>query len=592
MTFHQDIHPTTEYALSVMYGDCIFCKWELLACQRHIEDLQRSKDPEFNYVFDESRADRVFNWFENYCNHVRGPFSNENIILDSWQKFILGCVFGWVHKSTGVRRFLTAYIRIARGNAKSTLMSGIANYGMCADALYTPANVGKPDTYLYENQPEVACVAVDREQAAIVWGDAREMALASPKICTRLDLRKTTVKHRTRGGSLRKLSKDTKNKDGGAPCFIVVDEYHAHPTSLVKDVTSSGKGKRAQCLEFIITTAGEDAENKPCKIEDDIVKSILEGRIPNERYFGIIFELDKEDDPHDSTTWLKANPILQSKNPYTETLLGQIQEEHDLAFGSGDNSKKRQWMIKRVDLWQYDSEERYMGAYMDCWHALAVPREDFYGLTRGAHCIIGVDLSTCLDLTATGYVFKLADGRIAVTAHGFVPEEKANTHEKSDRVPYKTWAVDGYCTLTEGAVTDDRCIIQHIKDKELDCQWRTLELCYDPYSARQFANVMQDDGYECVEIRQGVQTLSEPTKKFRELVIQKRIVHDGNPILAWCIANAVECIDNNGNIKLSKKNKDDSQRIDLLAAIINAMVRIVASDSEINVYETRGMRDL
>jgi phage terminase large subunit-like protein len=103
---------------------------------------------------------------------------------------------------------------------------------------------------------------------------------------------------------------------------------------------------------------------------------------------------------------------------------------------------------------------------------------------------------------------------------------------------------------------------------------------------------LESDGYTCVEIRQGVQTLSDPTKYFRELVLKGLIVHDGSPLLTWCLSNAIEVQDNNANIKLSKKHKDDSQRIDLAAAIINAMVRAMLNEDTTSVYEERGIRTL
>ena len=146
--------------------------------------------------------------------------------------------------------------------------------------------------------------------------------------------------------------------------------------------------------------------------------------------------------------------------------------------------------------------------------------------------------------------------------------------------------------MTPGDVTDDKFIKNHIHEMEFDEGWKLKEVCFDPYGARQFANDMTEDGYTCVEIRQGVQTLSEPTKKYREYVLQELLVHDGSPLLTWCVSNAVEIQDNNGNIKLSKKHKDDSQRIDLLAAIINAMVRALTAVEEKSVYEERGMRSL
>lgn len=571
------MHPTTQYATDVVYGDIVACKWEKLACKRHLNDLERQGTDGFPFVFDESRADRIFAWFR-VCRHVRGPFSGQPLEQENFQKFDLGCIFGWVHKDTGKRKHKTGYIREARGNAKSTEMSGVANYGMCADALYPPR---RPDLAKYEASPEIIIGAVDREQANIVWGDAREMALASPDISKRLKIQKAAITHKTRGGKVRKLSKDSQNKDGGSPCFIIIDEYHAHTTSLIKDVTASGKGKRSQCLEFIITTAGEDAENSPCFKEDAICKKILLGEIPNESYFAMIREIDDEDDPHDQTCWIKANPMFQNKNDYSEELFNTVKDEYDLAFGSGDPSKIRQWMIKRVNRFQSGSENKYFSGCMDKWKALAVSRKEFLELVKGRECYNGEDLSKCIDLTASGFVFRLDDGRYAVSAHGFIPEDTVTKHEHTDRIPYQYWADNGnWCSITPGAVTDDREIKSYIHDMEFDQGWKMKELCCDPYGARQFMNEMgpEGEGYQTVEIRQGFATLSEPTKKLRELVLQGRIVHDGSPLLTWCLGNAVELTAEGQLIKLSKKHKDDTQRIDLVAAIINALFRALLNE--------------
>lgn len=586
------MHPTTQYATDVVYGDIVACKWEKLSCRRHLHDLERQGTEEFPFIFDETRADRIFEWFK-ICRHVRGTgdLTGKPIELDFWQKFDLGAIFGWVHKDTGKRKFKTAYIRVARGNAKSTVMSGIANYGMCADALYPP---GRPDLAKYEASPEIIIGAVDREQANIVWGDAREMALSSPGTLKRLTIQKAAITHKTRGGKIRKLSKDSKNKDGGSPCMIIIDEYHAHPTSLIKDVTASGKGKRSQCLEFIITTAGEDAENSPCFKEDNICKKILTGEIPNDTYFVMIREIDDEDDPHDISCWSKSNPMFQNKNEYSQELFATVKDEYDLAFGSGDSSKIRQWMIKRVNRFQSSAVNKYFSSCMDKWKSLAVSRNEFLKLVKGQECYNGEDLSKCIDLSASGFVFRLDDGRYAVCAHGFIPEDQVVKHEHTDKVPYRYWAKDGWCTITPGAVTDDREIKSYIHDMEFDQGWKIKEICFDPYGARQFANDMGPDGegYQTVEIRQGFTTLSEPTKKLRELTLQGNIVHDGSPLLTWCLSNAIELIGEGQLIKLSKKHKDDSQRIDLVAAIINALFRALLNDSKGYVYKERGMRSL
>jgi phage terminase large subunit-like protein len=579
----EELHPTNRYAAEIVMGIRPSCEMERLACERHLNDLQRQATPEFPYVFDESRADRVFDWFERCCRHVRGPFSGELIELQAFQRFDLGCVYGWVHLESGKRRFRKAFHMRARGNVKSTEMSGLALYGMMGDCIYPPGN---PSIKRYEDSPEVECAAVDKQQAKRVWLDAAKMGENSPDINKRLNIKKTYVEHRTRGGWLRPLSKDTKNKDSGAPCLVIIDEYHAHPTSEILDVSYSGFGKRLQSLMQIISTAGKDSENSPCKKEYDVLCKMMRGDSPmNETYYCMIRELEKNDDPHDESVWVKANPILQEENEYSQELRAQIRAEHDEAYNSGDAAKIREFLTKRVNRWQSDSENKYMSGIMDKWKALAVSRDAFLALVRGFETWNGLDLSKTTDLTGSGFVFRLPDGRYAVTAHGFMPEETATKHEHSDRVPYRQWAEDGWCTLTPGSVVDYSFIKSHIQFNETNESWFIKEICYDPYNATHFTQQLEDEGYERVEIRQGVQTLSEPTKFFRELVLRGLIVHDGSPLLTWCLSNAIEVQDNNGNIKLSKKHKDDSQRIDLIAAILNAMVRAMAGDGRINLNE-------
>ena len=44
-------------------------------------------------------------------------------------------------------------------------------------------------------------------------------------------------------------------------------------------------------------------------------------------------------------------------------------------------------------------------------------------------------------------------------------------------------------------------------------------------------------------------------------------------LVIWCLANAIEVQNNYGDIKLSKKHKDDTERIDPVAAVMNALAR-------------------
>lgn len=588
------IHPTTQYALDVVNGEIHpTCLLERLSCQRHLDDLKKQGTDKFPYVFDETRADRIFEWFSRCCRHVRGPFSGKTIFLEPFQHFDLGCLFGWVHKDTGKRRFSKSYNQRARGNVKSTEMSGVANYGLCGDCMYPP---GHPELKRYEDMPEVECAAVDRLQAQRVWGDAKAMGEKSPDIMKRLRIKRTFIEHKTRGGWLRALSKDTKNKDSGAPCFVVIDEYHAHPTSEIHDVLYSGFGKRMQSLMFIITTAGKDAENNPCKKEYDACSKMLRGEIPiPDHYFIMIREMEKDDDVHDPYLRRKANPVLQSDNEYARELASQIQKEHDEAYAENDHAKIREFLTKRCNMWQSDSEKKFMDGLMDKYKSLAVSRKEFLELVRGRDCYSGADLSKKIDLTGNGYVFPLDDDRFAVCAHGWLPSDRIKWHKENDKMDYRMLEKEGWCTIQDGGVIDTDGLIEYSEKMIEEEDWNILEWDLDPATAFQFSTDLKKTHYsdeQVIDIRQGPLTLSEPTKFFRELVISGKLVHDGSPLLTWCVSNAMEVDKGGGLIMLSKKHKDDTQRIDLLAAIVTAMRRAMVLENKKNIYEKRGMRSL
>lgn len=589
-------HPVTVYAKEICNGKYKgqICKWELLACKRHLKDLKKAGTKEFPYVFDATRADRIYRHFSLI---PRLDVPGESIELEDWQKFDFGCMMGWVHMETGKRRFTRGYDRIARGHAKTTCAAGMGLYIMLGDALYPP---GQPEKATFELEPVINIVAVDRGQGKIARGDIANMAKSVPAFLKRLDVKNTYIRHKTRGGAVEVFSKDKDNKDGGRPSFVLTEEWHAHQTSDVRDTAVSGMGKKMQCFELTITTAGKDAENKPCYADDRQYKQVLEGTLEQDDTFIMIREIDDDDDPHDKSCWVKANPFFRRDTPYAQTLRAIVESQYKDAFVANNENKIREFMIKRMNRWQEDSEARYFSMQMmEKWNSLTVSREEYEKAIKGRTQYTGADLSKKIDLTATGSVIPLDDGRYAVDAHGYMPEEGVTNHEHSDRVPYKAWIKAGWVTQTPGNVTDYHAILEDIKRMD-ESSSPVEEFCFDPYQATHLAQDLtayweERIGEEAarqkvIEIRQGPQTLSEPTKLFRELVMQGKIIHMGNPLLTWCIANAVEIVDTNENIKLSKKNVSDSRRIDAIAAVLNAFVR-ASQRQEIDVNAIVGADD-
>ena len=98
---------TTWYAEQVVEGKIIAGKNVILACKRHLNDLKKSNlnvlNEEFPWVFNELIGHRPIQFIEKYCKPSKGNF--KQLILQAWQHFTLGSLFGWVHRETELRRF-------------------------------------------------------------------------------------------------------------------------------------------------------------------------------------------------------------------------------------------------------------------------------------------------------------------------------------------------------------------------------------------------------------------------------------------------------------------------------------------------------
>jgi phage terminase large subunit-like protein len=119
------------------------------------------------------------------------------------------------------------------------------------------------------------------------------------------------------------------------------------------------------------------------------------------------------------------------------------------------------------------------------------------------------------------------------------------------------------------------------------------EICFDPWNSRQISVPLMEQRFECVEIRQGVATLSEPSKKLLELVASGKLRHGGHPVLRWN-ASCLAAKENNDNLMFSKPERSkNSSRIDGIAATVNALARaIVKKPRQLSIYNTRGLLTL
>lgn len=547
-----------NYAERVVSGAEIAGKFEIRACERFLRDLERAdKDEAWPYRYDQEQAGRACAFIEQ-LPHIKGQWARQRlkIRLGDWQCFIVCNLFGWLNKASGLRRFTTAYLEVARKNAKSTLAAGIGLYMLAGD--------GEPGAEVYS-------AATTGDQARIVFDVARQMVLREGAFAA------SGIEAQIRGiyipDDARKfepLNAEGSTLDGLNPHCTIVDELHAHKRREVYDVLDTARGARDQALLLSITTAGSDRAGI-CYEQRTYIVKVLEGVFEDDRYFGIVYTIDDTDDWADPAVWRKANP-----NYGVSVLVEDFERSAREAMNKP--SALNNFLTKRLNVW-VNADSAWMD--MRAWDACAdtsIREEDFLG----EECIAALDLASKVDIAAEAKLFQRA-GKYYAFLRYYLPESAAEDGRNSQ---YSGWARQGLLTLTPGNVTDfDQIEADLLEDVS---RYQMKEVPFDPFQATQLSSHMLAEGVPMVEMRPTVLNFSEPMKQLEALVLQKKLVHDGDPILAWMVSNVVCHRDQKDNIYPRKEREEN--KIDGVVALIMALGRAMVGNQ--NTEITQGFVDL
>jgi len=502
------------------------------------------------YTFDEIAAETAVLFFETALVHSKGEWAGDQFVLQEWQaRDIVRPLFGW-KREDGTRRYRIAYIEVPRKNGKSTLAAGLA--------LLLLTNDGEPGAEVYS-------AAADREQAAIVFEEAKAMVEASPELSEICDPYKRSITVPSTRSLYRVLSRDAFTKHGLNAHGVVFDEVHAQPDRELWDVLKTSMAARRQPLMVAITTAGFDKDSL-CAELHDYAKKVLDGTVDDPSFFAYIAAADPEDDWQSEDTWAKANPGLG-----VTVKLEYLREEAKRAaeIPAYENTFKR----LHLDLWT-EQETRWLA--IDTWDKCAdeVEAEALAGRT----CYAGLDLASTNDLAA--FVLDFPDGEDPeihdVLAWFWIPRENVLAKIKRDGVRYDVWIKQGLIAATEGDVIDYKAIEMRID--EVAQRFNIKEVAYDRWGATEMIQRLHDSGMNVIPFGQGFASMSPATKAFEKLLLSKRIRHGGNPVLRWMAGNVVVRQDPAGNLKPDKSKSKN--KIDGIVAMIMALDRATRKDDQ------------
>ena len=556
----------TKFAKANLKNKKDFGEDARLAFKRHINDLARSEknDPNFPYRFDEEKAEDIIE-LANKLTIAEGE-GNEQFTCAGFQEFILGSLFGWVHKETGKRRFTDSYVQVARQQGKSVLNAilGIK----CSNF----------DNY---NYGQIYCTATKADQARIVLKEIIKFINADSDLKELFDIKdyKSEITGKITSTVIRALGRDTHTIDGFRPYLGIVDEYHAHKDNQMYKLLKGGTRKLKQSLMSVITAAGFNL-NAPCYDLYKYCRRVLRGIDVNERQFIYIAQMDEKDDIWDPANWIKCCP-LTGKDP---ELVAAMQEDARKAQSMG-GAELRDFLTKALNIWVTNAET----AFLDLaeWEKCGSDRDlkDFIG----KQVIVGLDLSSGGDLTSYCLEFpyedeETGDRRYFLHSQSFMPRHRLQEHmDLEDNAPYVIWQQQGLLTVTTaagGIKTDYKTILSSLHDLVDEYQLDVIAIGYDPHNASAFLLDLEDFGCDLIEIKQSARSLNDATVDFQlEVKAHNMEYNKGNVLLTRSMNDAILSEPNSfGEIKIDKMLQKN--RIDPCDAAICAHKIAMGADLE------------
>ena len=516
--------PVTWYAKQVLAGKIIAGPHVRDACRRHLRDLKDGHKRGLSW----SLKDAL--WWIGFYRTVLclngGQFEGSAFVLNEWEAFVVGSIFGWKRKD-GTRRFRTAYIETGKGSGKSPLAAGIGLGLLLIDN---------------ESRAEIYAAAVKQDQAKVLFRDAVAMVRLSPALSTRLHMsggvQPANIAHLESGSFFRPISSERQGRghSGPKPHGVLLDEIHEHPTNAMVEFLSAGVKSRRQPLVFMITNSGSDRQTV-CWEYHTYAADICAGTKKNDSFFAYVCALDKDDDPfEDEGCWIKANPSLPEIPGY-EYIRGEVMRARGMP--------SKETLVRRLNFCEWtDAADAWISTQL--WkkvqHKLDI---DEYA---GRDCYGGLDLSLTSDLTAFSLVFPGEGRSLDAFCWFWMPGDRLIELEIKDNMGsnYRQWRDAGWLNAPSGKVIDFDHAAEFIAS--VCNKFAVKGIAYDRAKIEHLLGPLERTGcwVNLVPHGQGFYKardsglwMPQSIEELETALLEERLRVNENPVLTWNVASAV-----------------------------------------------------
>ena len=507
------------------------------------------------YYFDEETGERPIIFIERFCKQSQGTLGAP-LRLELFQKAFIQTLFGWLLKETEYRRFRETLFLVGRKNGKSTLLAALALYMLVAD---------------YEGAAEIYSVATKKDQARKTLTEAVNMVKQSPELRAIIKKRRNDIYFPATASTFEALASDSNTLDGLNSHAVIIDELHAIRDRNLYEVMKQSTSSRRQPLVIMITTSGTVRES----VFDNLYGlacDIADGKVTEDTFLPVLYELDERAEWTDPQAWIKANPGLGTIKQYA-TLAAFV-----------ERAKKNPEDLPGVLCKDFNVPETSASVWLsfeDIKNDATFTMQDVYN----TYAIGGCDLSATTDLTCATLLIRRSreDETVYVLQHYFIPKKRIDQLDEhnSQEAPYKIWAERELLTICDGARVDYSAVTAWFCQMRDEFKIDAFAVGYDRALAGYWVNEMKANGFDMRAVAQGPFTWSQPMREMGAAFADKKVNYNRNPVLVWCLSNTA--VKKSGVNNIQPVKVSDRRRIDGAVSLLNAWV-IYVRDNEDYMY--------
>ena len=473
---------------------------------------------------EQAAGEAVCAWIEDWCVIPEGKFVGQPVKLRDWQRAEICQIYD---NPAGTRR---AILSFGRKNAKTTLAAFLL-------LVHLAGPQARPNSQLFS-------AAQSRDQAAILFALAANVVRMGP-LHQFVGIRDTAkqIYCAELGTLYRALSAEAKTAYGLSPVFIVHDELGQvrGPRSELYEALETATGAQEAPLSVIISTQAPNDGDLLSILIDDAASQF------DPRVVLSLHTAAKELDPFDDETIRRANPAF-----------GDFLNPEEVRAMAADAKRMPSRMPEYRNLVLNQRVNMYSPLIgKDEWTACRGDAQ----FVDGEAVYLALDLSSVDDLTAL--VMVSAEDGDRVQPFIWKPEDVLAAHGERDKFDYRVRAADGHLLTIAGRTIDPAVI--GAKIAELMDRFTVLGLAYDRWRIDTLVKELDrlgvatfkasdkgGSGLKLVDWGQGYASMAPAIDAFERSVLERNLIHPGNPVLTWNVANAVVTRDPAGNRKLDK----------------------------------------